>query len=282
MTATASLAEFTLKGQRQSIRTGPVRWVISHTRHQWVLWLVAFGGAISNAVMASIGPLLIGQAFNAVLAVPPQVEKLGGIALLVLATQASRGLLQLARNFSFEVIAQRMERDVRNELYTSLLEKSMTFHSLQPVGDTMARASNDVREVNYMFSPGVNMVIGSMIFLIMPVIIVPRLHPSLVLTPIVFIIFYFIALRAYLKKLEPITDEVRLSFGELNTRLSEALDGIETVKGSGRQRNAAVPHKCRPLPECGRRPGGRGSPVYPAAAAQHSFCRWIAACAGFV
>jgi len=254
MAAIQSVAEFTLKNQRTSNRSGPVRWVISHTIRQWPIWLVALAGAIANAVMASIGPLLIGQAFNAVLANPPEVEKLGGIALLVLATQASRGLLQLMRNFGFEIIAQRLERDVRDELYTSLLGKSMTFHSLQPVGDTMARATNDVREVNFMFSPGVNMVLGSLIFLVMPVVMSIQLYPSLVVTPIGFIILYFVALRRYLASLEPVTDEVRLSFGELNTRLSEALDGIETVKGAaqeesevrlfqknaGRYRNAAV------------------------------------------
>ena len=32
----------------------------------------------------------------------------------------------------------------------------------------MARATNDVREVNFMFSPGLNLVIGSLNFLIMP------------------------------------------------------------------------------------------------------------------
>jgi len=111
-----------------------------------------------------------------------------------------------------------------------------------------------VREVNFMFSPGVNMVLGSLIFLVMPVVMSIQLYPSLVVTPIGFIILYFVALRRYLASLEPVTDEVRLSFGELNTRLSEALDGIETVKGAaqeesevrlfqknaGRYRNAAV------------------------------------------
>lgn len=235
MAAVSPIAEFTLKDQLKTVHSNPVRWVATHTVRQWPFWLIAVAGAIINAVMASIGPLLIGQAFNAILATPPQVEKIGSLAILVFLTQSSRGLLQLARNFSFEIIAQRMERDVRNELYTSLLGKSMTFHSLQAVGDTMARATNDVREVNYMFSPGINMVIGSLIFLIMPVIIAPRLHPSLVLTPIIFIIVYFIALRRYLATLEPIADEVRLSFGELNTRLSEAVDGIETVKGAAQE-----------------------------------------------
>ena len=235
MAATVDIAEFTLEGQHKSNRSNPVRWVISHSIRQWPFWIVAVAGAISNALMASIGPILIGQAFNAILATPAQVEKLGGIAILVVITQGSRGFLQLARNFGFEVIAQRMERDVRNELYTSLLGKSMAFHSIQPVGDTMARATNDVREVNFMFSPGVNLVLGSLIFLVMPVIIAPQFHPSLVITPILFIILYFFALRRYLGALEPITDEVRLSFGELNTRLSEALDGIETVKGAAQE-----------------------------------------------
>ena len=232
---TPPIAEFTLKNQPKTIRSSPARWVASHSIRQWPLWFLSVAGAIANAVLASIAPLLIGQAFNAILATPPQVEKLGGLALLVFLTQSSRGLLQVVRNFSFEFIAQRMERDVRNEMYTSLLGKSMTFHSLQAVGDTMARATNDVREVNYMFNPGINMVIGSLIFLIMPVIMAPRLHPSLVLTPIIFIILYFFALRRYLATLEPIADEVRLSFGELNTRLSEAMDGIETVKGAAQE-----------------------------------------------
>jgi ATP-binding cassette, subfamily B, bacterial len=235
MSANTPIAEFTLTSQHRTTRSGPVRWIASHAFRQWAILLIALAGAISNAVMASIGPLLIGQAFNAILATPPQVDQLGGIALMVVLTQASRGLLQLGRNFGFEIISQRVERDVRNELYSSLLGKSMTFHSLQPVGDTMARATNDVREVNFLFSPGVSQVFGSLTFLVMPVIVAPSLNPSLVITPIIFILLYGVALRNYLRTLEPITDEVRLSFGELNTRLSEALDGIETVKGAAQE-----------------------------------------------
>ena len=92
-----------------------------------------------------------------------------------------------------------MERSVRDELYLSLLGKSMTFHNLQPVGDTMARATNDVREVNYMFSPGINLVVGSFIFLLMPLFVAPRYDPSLILVPLVYIFLYFISLLRYLK-----------------------------------------------------------------------------------
>jgi ATP-binding cassette, subfamily B, bacterial len=158
-----------------------------------------------------------------------------GLALILVASQAVRALSQFARNFGSEVMAQKMERDIRDELYISLLGKSMTFHNLQPVGDTMARATNDVREVNFMFSPGFSLVIGSLNFLIVPIVVAPSFHPSLVLAPLLFLLAYGIALRHYLRSLQHVTDEVRGSFGQLNTRLAEALDGIETVKGASQE-----------------------------------------------
>src|SRR5258706_4170122 len=154
---------------------------------------------------------------------------------MVSVPQVGRGILQLGRNFGSEWIAQKVERDIREELYASLLVKSMTFHNLQPVGDTMARATNDVREVNFLFSPGVNLVVGSIVFLVMPFIFTPQYSPALLLTPILFTIAYFLALANYLRTLSPITDEVRATFGEMNTHLSEALDGVEIMKGSAQE-----------------------------------------------
>jgi ATP-binding cassette subfamily B protein len=79
-------------------------------------------------------------------------------------------------------------------------------------------------------------VIGSINFLIMPLIITPTINPSLLLTPVIFIILYVLALWEYLHTLKPVADEVRESFGDLNTRLAEALDGIETVKGASQEK----------------------------------------------
>lgn len=212
-----------------------MRWIISHALRHWWLVLVMFFGAVGNAALAAYVPVLTGDAFNAMLKVPPETRVLLPLALIMGGSQVLRGILQLGRNFGAEWIAQRIERDIRDELYVSLLGKSMTFHSLQPVGDTMARASNDVREVNYLFSPGVNLVVGSLIFLVMPFFFSIQYHWSLLLAPTLFAITYFIALRRYLRTLNPITEDVRESFGEMNTHLSEALDGVETVKGAAQE-----------------------------------------------
>jgi ATP-binding cassette subfamily B protein len=196
---------------------------------------VAVLGAIGNAALASAVPVLVGMAFNAILADPPGLSRLGQIALMVVGSQIIRGILQLGRNFGAELIGQRLERDIRDELYASLLGKSMTFHNDQPVGDTMARATNDIREINLMFSPGLNLVMGSAIFLIVPLILAPTYHPSLILVPLVFVVGYFLALWQYLTELSPISDAIRRSFGDMNSHLAEALDGIEIVKGTAQE-----------------------------------------------
>ena len=237
---TTSTAEFSLPERYPTDRRSPLRWILSHTLRQWYFVISALAGAFGNAAMASLVSIYIGQAFNAVLATPPQTDKILNITLLLAGSQLLRGFLQLMRSASFEMIAQKVERNVREEIYTNLLGKSMTFHNLQPVGDTMARATNDVREVNYLFNPGLNVVIGSINFLFMPLFVAPRYHPSLVITPIIFIILYVFALWEYLSKLSPITDEIRASFGVMNSRLAEALDGIEIVKAAVQERTEVL------------------------------------------
>ncbi|HQV93735.1 MAG TPA: ABC transporter ATP-binding protein [Anaerolineales bacterium] len=240
MTITTSTpAEFSLQRTHTADRSSPARWVWSHaSRHGWIIFMMVVGAA-GNASLAAVVPVLTGDAFNAMLKPTPDTSVLLPLALTIGISQIIRGVLQLGRNFGAELLAQHMERQVRDELYLSLLGKSMTFHNLQPVGDTMARSTNDVRELNYMFSPGLNLVVGSFIFILMPIFVAGRYHPTLVITPIVFTILYFAFLTRYLKTLSPITDEVRATFGQMNTHLSESLDGVEVVKGAA-QENAEV------------------------------------------
>lgn len=193
-------------------------------------------GAAGNAILASVVPIYFGRALDIVSEQQALTQDLLRIAIIIAVSQVVRGGLQFGRNFSAELIAQHIERNIRQELYVSLLGKSMTFHNLQPVGDTMARATNDVREINFMFSPGINLVVGSANFIIMPLVLAPRYHPALIAAPLFFTVTYFLALWQYLNELKPVSDRVREAFGELNTRLSEALDGIETVKGMAQER----------------------------------------------
>lgn len=230
-----SPSEFTISTRYKTNQKTPISWVISHATHQWPFLLMGIIGAIGNASLASIPAIYFGEVFENLVTFQPNLQRIVQIALIILLSQTIRGILQFSRNYGFELAAQSLERNVREELYTNLLGKSMTFHAFQSVGDLMARATNDVREVNYMFSPGLNMVFGSINFLFIPLIIGPSIHPSLILVPSLFLILYFVLVKRYLDILKPITHEVRQTFGDMNSRLAEAIDGIETVKSASQE-----------------------------------------------
>lgn len=229
------MSEFDVKTSYQSDQSTSGRWVISHLKRHWLLIVILFIGAFGNAALAAAVPVYIGNAFNAALEAPANLAGIGAAALGLIISQLIRAVLQLGRNFSSAVIGERLERDMREELYLSLLGKSMAFHDLQPVGDTMARATNDVHEINLMFNPGINLVVGSANFLMMPLLFAPHYHWQLIAAPLAFIILYIFALIRYMNVLRVISDRVRRAFGAMNGRLAEALDGIELVKGAARE-----------------------------------------------
>src|SRR5512147_2381087 len=121
-------AEFTITPPYPTDRRSPSRWLFSHAIRKWPLWIAVIGGSLLGAILSAYSPILIGQAFNAILETPPNTSVLPRIALLLAVIQVVRGVVQFGRAFGAEFLAQKMERDVRNEVYTSLLGKSMTFH----------------------------------------------------------------------------------------------------------------------------------------------------------
>jgi ATP-binding cassette subfamily B protein len=230
-----AVAEFSVERRWDSDRRSPIRWVYSHVKQHWLFLVGILIGAMGNAGGASVMPVYIGQAFNAINKATPDYTVLATSAFLIVISQILRGILQLGRNFSAEIIGQRLERDLRDELYASLIGKSMTFHDRQQAGEVMARATNDVREINMMMNPGVNIVLGSAAFLFFPLIFAPRLHPQLIIVPLLYVVVYAVSVWWYLKRLIPVTRNVRREFGVMNSALAEAIEGVETVKGAAQE-----------------------------------------------
>ena len=228
-------SEFVITHDWTTDHRSPVRWIVSHLRRNGWIILVVFIGAAGNAALAAFLPVVTGVAFDAVINENPNMRVLLWSSVVLVVSQLVRAGLQLGRNFGSEVLGQRLERDTRQELYASLLGKSMGFHDLHPTGEIMARATNDVRELALMMAPGLNLVLGSANFLIMPLFITPSIHPQLLLTPVLFAVSYVISMRWYLRDLQPVTEAVRSSFGVLNAGLTESIEGIETVKGAAQE-----------------------------------------------
>ena len=228
--------EFTVENEYHYNRTSPARWIVAHVLRYPVLPLAMVLLAVINNVAYSYIQVFIGQAFDLLSTPEWAVSTLGWIALGAVAMAVVQGITGLGRNFSAEFLAQRIERDTRDELYVSLLGKSQTFHGRQRIGDIMARATNDVRSVNMMFSPGMSLITDSLIAVVVPFMLIGMIKPVLLLTPTIFLILFAITVTDYNRKLKPVSINMRQQFGSMNAGLAEAISGVETVKGNVREK----------------------------------------------
>ncbi|MER5648258.1 ABC transporter ATP-binding protein [Streptosporangium sp. NPDC002524] len=225
-----SSSEFSVSG-RPYDRRGPVRWLWSHVRRH-PLHLIGFlGASLIAVVLNATVPGLTGAAFDAVLGEGGGgARALGAISLGLLAIVLVRGTADVLARLASEVLAKRLERDARDELYVSLLGKSQTFHNRQRVGDLMARAANDIRQLSIMISPGVDLIVDSGLTGVVPLVFIVAIDPRLLLVPGLFMVAFVFALRHYMGRLNPVATRMREQFGDLNAGLNEAVRGIEVIK----------------------------------------------------
>ncbi len=228
-------SEFTAADAYAYDRRSVTRWVISHVWRYRGRVLLALLFYIISSFSYSAGPVLIGRAVDTILT-GQDLAQLSLIALAVLGVLVLDGLTNLSGAWTFEFLAKRFSADARQELYAALLGKSQTFHNRQRVGDLMARATDDVSLLSEMLTPGASLILETVMSIIAPLAFIALINPQLLLVPVLFLVAYAFAVRAYTRELEPVTDLQRVQFGDLNAKLEETISGIEVVKASAQER----------------------------------------------
>ncbi|MCZ7539458.1 MAG: ABC transporter ATP-binding protein/permease [Anaerolineae bacterium] len=224
-------SEFTVQDAFRGSQSSAARWLISHIwRTKWLF----FGALLCSVVdyfAFSQNPVLIGKVAEELLS-PTQDGALLHLALLIFAALMVSSVAFWTGGLLIETLAQRLEVSARQELYISLLGKSQTFHDRQRVGDIMARATDDVRQLNAMVSPGLRFIYEMVLGIAVPITLIATINTNLLLVPLLFVAAYIITVRHYTRRLNPVMTRQREQFGQLNAGLEEVLSGIEVVKAS--------------------------------------------------
>lgn len=227
--SSAPASEFVVADAYVYDRRSPARWVLSHVLRYPHLLLGFGAGVVLGSLASATLPRLTGLAFDVVSGANDSWT-LTQIAGCMVAIAVGQGIVSLASAALMEFTGQRLERDAREELYIALLGKSQTFHNRQRVGDIMARASNDVGQLEPMMNPGVSLITQSSLGLVVPILFIATIDLRLLLAPLGFTVAFAFALRHYLARLGPVTGAMRRQFGLLNGGLTETVTGIEVVK----------------------------------------------------
>jgi len=229
--------EFTLENEYRYDRSAPVRWIVSHTLRYPIFPIAMIVASSLNNIWYSSIQIYIGRGFDLITTPGWTMAALFGLALSIMGAAVGQGVTGLGRNYAAQFIAQRIERDARDELYVSLLGKSQTFHGRQRIGDVMARATNDVFALNLMFNPGLMLITDSVLGTIVPILLIAQMRLDLLLVPFAFLVLLVITIADYNRRLNPVSAAMRDQFGVMNAGLAEAITGIEVVKANVQERH---------------------------------------------
>jgi ATP-binding cassette subfamily B protein len=226
--------EFTIESAYRYNRSGAIRWIASHVWRYKLLLLITVACYPVAWTAFSYARILIGNVAQEIVTptVPGALLSLSLVALFVLVLDSIASLIS---SLTLVNIAQRLERDTRQELYESLLSKSQTFHDRQRVGDIMARATDDVQQLNTLIMPGLLFIFDMSMGLIMPLIFLATIRLELLLVPIIFVLSFILFIRPYQARLNPVVGAQRGAFGAMNAGLEETISGIEVVKASAQE-----------------------------------------------
>lgn len=222
-------SEFSIEGLRQYNRSSAARWIISHCWEHKFYFLFGLLAFLSGYLAFSTARVLFGEG-AALIIEGGDASAVIAVSLAVLLFSTWDGVGSLLGNLAMNVLATRVERDSRHELYVSLLGKSQTFHDQQRVGDVMARATDDVRQLNFVIHPGIMFMFDMVMGFAVPITYIAFINLELLLVPLLFVASYVIVVRRYMRRLEPVMMQQRMQYGTLSTRLEETISGIEIVK----------------------------------------------------
>ena len=228
------ISEFRVDDAIRSNTGGPGRWIGSHIRHSWALFVIGYLGFIGAWVVFSFRPVLVGHAAAEIL--DPGVHGgIGVVALQLGAVLLGDSVLSLIGSLALMAASVRISANARAELYQRLLGKSQTFHNRQRVGDVIARGTDDVQRIREMIHPGGIFVIDMILGFAAPITHIGRIDTRLLLVPLLFMVCYAVTVTIYARRLHPVIRDQRTAYGDMNAGLEESISGIEVVKAAAQE-----------------------------------------------
>ncbi|RZS93465.1 subfamily B ATP-binding cassette protein MsbA [Aquimarina brevivitae] len=122
-------------------------------------------------------------------------------------------------------------RDIRNAMYEKILELPIPYFSEKRKGDTMARISSDVLEIQHSFLSILELIIKEPLTILFTLAFMVFLSPQLTI-----FVFIFIPVSGFLislvgKKLKKHSDKVQREQGFFLSIVEETLGGLKVIKG---------------------------------------------------
>ncbi|HLF93962.1 MAG TPA: ABC transporter ATP-binding protein [Planctomycetota bacterium] len=180
------------------------------------------------------GPLILKKAIDGPLA-QGDYPALALYAALFFAAAAGTGLFEFLYSWTTKYVGQKIILDLRMKLFTHLQRLSLSFFDRNPVGRLIVRITNDVENLNELFTSGLLEFSGDLLMLggvvVMMFVVNAKLAlATMAVAPLV-VVVAFLFRRVAREKYRA----MRLKIARLNSYLNESVNGMRTIQIFGRE-----------------------------------------------
>jgi ATP-binding cassette subfamily B multidrug efflux pump len=211
-----------------------VKRLLAYLRPYWLQLSAVSLLVVVTTIGRLAGPILLGLAIDRFI-LPGDVPGLIRISILMLVVYVIAGVAAMGQGVIMVVVAQRLVRDIRSELFAHVQTLSMAYHDHHRVGDLMSRLSNDTEAINRVLTNGLIEFTTNILLLggIMVSMFLLNWQLALgVMLVLPLMLYITVVVTRYSRKA---FREVQAKLGALNAVMEENIAGVRVVKAFARE-----------------------------------------------
>lgn len=198
------------------------------------LWTVlALGLLLLTSMIKSWIPLVASHFIDHYL------SHMTGIAVMVLVGYYGMYLLQTIiqylGNYFFARVSYSIVRDIRRDAFANMERLGMSYFDQTPAGTIVSRITNDTEAISEMFSGILSSFISAIFIFTVTLYTMLTLDARLTGIVVLFLPLIFLLVDLYRKRSLVIIAKTRAFLGDINSKLSESIEGIRIIQAFGQE-----------------------------------------------
>jgi len=192
-----------------------------------------------------IVPLIIRDIVDKVL-VQSMYDQLAWLSLSIILVAVLRSIASFAQRYSQQYIGQKVVFDLRNNLFTSLEEKSFSFYDQAQTGQLMSRVTSDVEQVRALLAWWLETLVSSILTVGSVILVISTIDIRLMLLYLATVPLVLLAAYNFSKRVRPRFALVRGIFGDMTSVIQQTIVGTKVVRAFAQEEHEkekfAFPH----------------------------------------
>lgn len=204
--------------------------ILSYSKSYKKLFFISLFLTLLLASLAIVRPLLISKALNDFVINQKNENGLNSICLLILFFLIIEAFGQVVNLRLTNLLGQNIVRDLRNQVYSHILQLKNKYFDTTPVGTLVTRAISDIESLSEVFTQGFIVIAGDLVMLIVFISAMFYKNWMLAIIALSTLPLLLIATALFKRGVKKSFTQVRNAVAALNTFTQEHITGMRILQ----------------------------------------------------